>query len=405
MSRVAPVQELLSQNQLGLTENVNDLSETPNQMLTRTLLPGEQVLREFNCYFPSDFIPLWKLVRMLILTCGFYIFVLAYRAVARWCYRHNCCKPNIVEFERGKLAVTNLGRVICWSTKTYQLKIKGCCFCCGLCGDTCAAPVQFSVHLETRIYDANKLRQITMYHKSKALLIWCCINSESALKVTFNEFSNHEGIFISSGVGSGIIHTMRTYLGNMEHYFGLTSNDHTVYVYSATEDIVHKSDSKTTVEDLANLQIQFLNLLPQQQDIVVRNEALNVGDYSFTDETSGFNMLGASGKKLVLSRKWFNLSPGEQIYSVCSEVYIMSIWDIILTVLSFGCHYICYVKEAKKTGGILVLTNKRVVEIAISSKKYGVIPASLNNVSVSVSSFFPGPIHGGFMVSRGKNHR
>lgn len=403
MAAVVPFyNDVLVNNQVGLSRNVDELSEKPKNFLDRVLLPGERVVKEFDCYFPSNFIPRWKLIALLILTCGLYCFVLLKRAIERWCYKHRCCTPAVVEFVRGKLVITDRFRVICWNTRTQQIKTgKGCC--CGLCGELCAAPVIFDVDMEHRVYDANKIRQVAMYHSSQALCLFCCMMNESGISISFEEFVDVDGLFISSGSSSKFIHRVRSYLGTVQHYLGLTTNDHTVYITSGQMDAIHQGDSISTVVELSKLQEEILRVLPQQQDILVKNPALKSKDFSLVDDVSGFSMLDEN--KIRISTKWVHLAPGEQILSACMESYRMSCWDIILSVMTIGLFYLFYVKKRKQVGGILIVTNKRIVEIVTKCKKIGFIPVSLDNAFVSATSYYPGQINGGSMQSRGKNHR
>ena len=51
----------------GLTNNVVDQVETPNQLLARILLDDEQVVDTFDVKFPGEFIPVWYILYYIIL--------------------------------------------------------------------------------------------------------------------------------------------------------------------------------------------------------------------------------------------------------------------------------------------------------------------------------------------------
>ena len=68
----------------GITANVADYCETPTSFMNRVLLPNETVVQEFNVKFPSQFMPLWRIILLCVVTFGTYGFVLLYRAVLRW---------------------------------------------------------------------------------------------------------------------------------------------------------------------------------------------------------------------------------------------------------------------------------------------------------------------------------
>ncbi len=68
----------------GFTDNVTSILETPAAMLKRVLQPNEAVIGEFECFFPDDMVPLWKIIFLLIITVGLYGLVLLYRSIERW---------------------------------------------------------------------------------------------------------------------------------------------------------------------------------------------------------------------------------------------------------------------------------------------------------------------------------
>ena len=96
----------------GLSDNLQNQIDTPQSFLERTLIDDEFVVETFDVKFPGQFVPVWKIVSLLIVTVGLYGFVLCFRAIQRWCYRHQCCKPTTVSFTYGKMAITSRGRGI-----------------------------------------------------------------------------------------------------------------------------------------------------------------------------------------------------------------------------------------------------------------------------------------------------
>jgi len=93
----------LNEQPPGLQSNVCKICETPDHVVRRTLLPGETVMADFDCYFPYKMLPMWKIILLCICSGGLYLFVLLYRSIQRWCYRMRCCTPNHLEFTRGKV--------------------------------------------------------------------------------------------------------------------------------------------------------------------------------------------------------------------------------------------------------------------------------------------------------------
>jgi len=98
----------------GLSYNVIEQVETPKSFLERVLVDDEVVLDSFDVKFPGEFVPLWKIIMLLIVTVGLYSIVLLFRAIRRWCYRMRICTPSTVHFTFGKMAITSKGRVLCW---------------------------------------------------------------------------------------------------------------------------------------------------------------------------------------------------------------------------------------------------------------------------------------------------
>jgi hypothetical protein len=187
---------VLPPNPEGLSLNVSNLAETSDQMLTRVLLPSETVVATFDCFFPSFMLPRWKIIMLLTVTLGLYGLVLLHRAIERWCYKNKCCTPAVVQFQRGKVAVTDKGRLICWATDFTQLKVKRSCIegcfikaCCFCCGQLCDPAVIYQGLIETRVYNSNALRQISQSYDSASaigFLCWCCcIEYSCSIELSF----------------------------------------------------------------------------------------------------------------------------------------------------------------------------------------------------------------------------
>ena len=89
---------LADSHEAGITSNIQSLMETPEAMLRRVLLPDERVRAEFDCYFPMDYLPRWKLAMLLVVTCGLYAIVLCMQSIQRCCQKYfKLCIPNLVQ--------------------------------------------------------------------------------------------------------------------------------------------------------------------------------------------------------------------------------------------------------------------------------------------------------------------
>ena len=92
-------------NQPGITKTIEEYTEDPQQYLERSLAKDEEVLEQFDVYFPLHMIPRWKLILLCVCTLGFYLIILGYRAFLRWCYKIKCLSPLVYVLRRGKVYI------------------------------------------------------------------------------------------------------------------------------------------------------------------------------------------------------------------------------------------------------------------------------------------------------------
>ena len=62
------------------------------------------------------------------------------------------------------------------------------------CPDLCAPPVTFEYENILRSYRISDVKQITQYMTSEAHCIWCCLDYQAGVEISFNQFnhgSNH----------------------------------------------------------------------------------------------------------------------------------------------------------------------------------------------------------------------
>jgi hypothetical protein len=277
--------------------------------------------------------------------------------------------------------------------------------CC--CGEYCAAPVVYNLRSQTRVYNARNIRQLAQFYRSSAGCLCCCMSYECGIEVSFNEFNvdqSKHGVFnIESRNTYAFISVLRsllgTTIGKVEAWMDLSANDHLLYVVSGTNDLVHNGDVHSASTTLCELQQQILEVLPVIDDVLVANPSLKQDDYSFSDELTQVNVVADSGK-VTIPRKWVPLMRNEQILAVTGQMYRLGLKDWIMCVLTAGLYY-CFVLHRKKyERAALILTNKRVIELALYQRT-GTVPANLHNCFVRVTSFIPGSITGGYMISSG----
>ena len=113
---------IIGQCPAGLSKNAFELAETPNIHVKRMMCDQEHILATFDVLFPYQKIPQWKINYLLVITCGLYAIQMLIDAIAQWCYRKKWCTPPVIDYTRGKMAITSKGRLICWDERVVQLK-------------------------------------------------------------------------------------------------------------------------------------------------------------------------------------------------------------------------------------------------------------------------------------------
>lgn len=308
----------------GLSHNVAAQVETPKTFLERVLVDDEVVVDTFDVKFPGEFIPLWKIVALLISTLGLYSFVLLFRLIRRCFYRRRWCTPHTVHFTFGKMAVTSKGRVLCWKEEVYQFKPPqksfkghiGLCYldylvylvlwaiakCCIVmcCPDLCSPPIEFSTTNSFRSYRIADVKQITQYMTNEALAVFCCLEYQAGVEISFHQFnhgSNHLQIASRSWISKedhfgeeaqaaassaknssyynwarAVYGSAKNIVGNIESAAGIAPNADTIFVYTDTADRVHNGDVDSMLRDINGLHERILGLLPILKDAIVAEE-------------------------------------------------------------------------------------------------------------------------------------
>eukprot|EP01041_Mallomonas_annulata_P011642 gene11641-24379_t len=421
----APPAKMDADLEFGLTKNVISLVETREQFFQRVLAPGELVVAEFNCAFPTKMLPIWKIILYTIQSCGLFLFVLLYRWIARWFYRHRCCTPSLIEFENGKLAVTSMGRIICWHQDIEQIKQKqagclvNCCICiiryicCCVNSEICAAPVIYDIHLQTKIFSARKIRQVTELYWSKASCIWCCLKYECGVQVSFDEFTSIQPLgedqyntFVtlssSGSFSSRVSQMVGGAVKSVESAFGVTSSENVLYIYSSTQDIIHNGDKMSALEELSELYAKVLSVLPPMPDVFFKNPDIQTGTFELSDQFKELTVVSDHGH-VQIPRDWVRLLPGEEIIAVHGECFHMKVIHWILSIITAGLVYCICIRHKKRCRVALILTNKRFIALDICQRA-GRIPLHLTNFDICLRSFFPESVSGGYISSESKKH-
>jgi len=409
----------LHNNPAGLTAGVDKLAETPVQMLARVLLPQEKVLKEFDVLFPDNFIPRWKIFLYLVVSFGTYAFVLCARACQRYAWRKRWCTPQLVEFTRGKMAVTSMGRMICWSVYANQEKVKEkpesmaeriyliIQKCCRLCIPVaCAAPVNYNVQLVTSVYDTRKIRQITQIYEAGALCCGCCNSYDAGLQVSIGEF-NHWGESspaLRTCSSISYFNRIKSYLMKgkeaPEPYDRLNA-DTVLYIVTSTQDSIHDGDIKSVLADLSKLHTEVMEVMPELPDIFLPESKYNKGmDAKFTDNFGGVQIV-KDNRTIEIPKEWCRLLPGEKLIASSGQVYKQTGADWFMSIITFGIYYFMKIREKKTTRTALILTTKRILSIDIVQVK-GTVPSNVTNFQVMTRSFMPGNVSSGYVAAFAK---
>lgn len=414
--RSVEYQKKLNEQPVGLLDYTSSLCETPEDAVKRILMNGEVILADFDCYFPYEMLPMWKLIYLCIITCGLYALILCYRVIRRACYRMRCCTPKTLSFIRGKMMVTNYGRLICWAEKGKQRKLDGwccfnwlCCLCRMICSKTCAPSTTYQVQITTVVQTVSSIREISQFYESKANCLCCCSDFYGGLKVSFNEFDHHGKTldsyvqtvatdqYIGLLISGKMIDKVASYF---EKLIYVTSTD-CVYLCANSQEMMHINDSQAMLDDIAALHERFLSTLPKMPEIVVENPELDANRlFNTTDNFANVTIVGNDGS-VTIPKRWIPLMTGEKVIASVGQVFTMRWKDWILNILSLGLYYCLCIRNKKYLRSALVLTNKRLIVLDIYERS-GTIPLTLTNFAVQITSYFPEEIFSGYLTSGSK---
>ena len=410
--------DTLNQQPAGLTQNMQELAEIPQDAVNRILMKGEVVIADFDCYYPFKALLMWEIIFWCVVTGGLFLFVLAFRVLQRMCYRAKFCMPKTLQFVRGKMAVTNYGRMICWTEEGDQYKQTRpfwfdclCCICKLMFRDTCAPPTTYGLEINTAIRTVDSIREISHFFSTASECICVCNDFRAGVKISFNKY-DHGGKVFSSHVNTQDIRSFYSFFqsttalsldqfaSSIESALFLTSED-VVYIVSKRGDMMHMHNHASAIEDNATLYARFMDCLPTQPEIVVENTDLSAANrFNISNEFVDVTIVSDDGS-VTLPAQWFTFLHGEKIIATSGQVYQMTKLDWLLSILSCGIFYCWKIRRNKFLRSAIVLTNKRIFVLDIDQRAGGV-PRTMNNFSVQVTSYFPQKILSGYMSSTNK---
>lgn len=407
---------------VGLSALVEELVDLPSQALQRELQPGENVVASYDVYFPSRYIPRWKVILLCFMTLGGYFIYMLYQRLLAWFYKRRYCTPALVQMTRGTMAVTDKGRAICWSSHTVQTLSKAggadpvqvlvrLCF-----PKTFQQPVTYTTETEVRTWNLNDLRQMSTYFDSDFGCRYflcvgpgCCLTYKARLALQFNEFDYYKtntSKYISVAPRLHFLDRMKKLAEDSaamcEQWVGLAHQENTIMITGKTEDAVHDCNPHDVMDDLTRLQSGIMQHIPAQPDVFLpaggansMNEASARATSWLMSDREDVQLVDDSGK-VQLPKRYLPLLPGEHVTGAMGMVYRMKCFEWFLTLITVGIYYIVAVRPKKMERSACVITNKRFVEVLIRQRA-GTIPSHLGEVTLQVRSFFPQTVTAGYI--------
>ena len=323
------------------------------------------------------------------------------------------------------------------------------CFIVMCCPDLCAPPLEYSTTNSFRSYRLADIKQITQYMTNEALCIFCCLDYQAGVEISFQQFnhgSNHleiasrswfsedhfgeEAQAAASSAKNSSYHSWaratygiaKTVIGNIESAVGIAPNLDTIFVYSDTGDRVHNGDVDAMLKDVNTLHKRVLNLLPTLKDAIVKedidfkklkisgggdisqfvSEGMKGNNFKTTDKFKNCTIVGNQGQ-IQIPDSWMPLLSDEVVIATNGQVPVMSCVEWFWAIISCGYYYCKLYHRRKYTRSALVLTNKRLMTVDIYERS-GTVPLSLSNFSIQVRSYVLGAVKSGFVYSKNKNH-
>eukprot|EP01034_Spumella_vulgaris_P026386 gene26386-32960_t len=416
----------------GLVPVTRSHTEIPSDMLKRHLLKHEVVTGQFDFYYPQKGFSKRFTFLLIFLTMGMYLVVIGVRNLLNYLRRLlfpcQACADSVY-FRRGKLVVTNKGRVICWNMELQQ-------------HNRITNQTVYRVGQSTHILNVEDIAQISLYYSDKLLCMNCCCGDfTTGIDVSFNAY-NHLALpwsrYLYTNHPSNFLLNLGSYIKNSVAYSVYNS-----IVYGNKEALVLRLISNPDdkiydgeyglepLEDLCRLNEAVCKAMcnrspsyPQKPsapttDPVKRNthtflsakaavdlevqkqygvEHVHIaGVKEIFQDLTNFTLVDDDGN-VTVPIKWIPLSLGEEIVSAVGQFYKPTCAEIILSVFTLGWYYVRFIRSKLFERSAIILTTHRVVEVLLFQQR-GKVPAELGSVDVIIRSYFPKQVHSGYIRS------
>jgi hypothetical protein len=398
-------------NKHGFTSVVKDRLEVPAEAISRLLMNDEKTCGEFDCYYPD-----WKTysfsthLNTTYKTLGLYLFYLLYRTIAYWL--QSLCGIDPVSMNRGKMIVTDKGRLLFWQLKARQSRWS-------LLVDGRAA---FTVGQAVRIMNIRDVRETTVLYNDMNAFCCCCNDSKVSLEVVFNSFpvdrDEYNDFFYTQPCGEfyDLVQRSTTVPNVKQSMFGrgsVASKTHATSSKSSTgEALVVRLVSKEgdecaqsenhgqeALERILALQGELSKHLELRDSFITDKEI--IAAYKDTEELANFELVDKDGD-VTIPKNYISLTDGEHIIASIGQQYVMSCTDMFLCCLSLGMYYCMHsLGQRQRQRTAHILTNKRIVEIFVEAQN-GIVPVNMKNMKARIRSVFPGRVLSGFISYQAK---
>lgn len=398
-------------NKHGFTSVVKDRLEVPAEAISRLLMKDEKVCGEFDCYYPD-----WKTysfsthLNTTYKTLGLYLFYLLYKTIEYWL--QSLCGIEPVSMNRGKMVVTDKGRLLFWQLKAKQSRWS-------LLLDGRAA---FTVGQAVRIMNIRDVRETTVLYNDMNAFGCCCNDSKVSLEVVFNSFpvdrDEYNDFFYTQPCGEFYDLVQRsTNVPNVKSgMFGRGSVASKTYATSSKsstgealvvrlvskegdECVQSENHGQEALERILALQGELSKHLELRDSFITDKEI--IAAYKDTEELTNFELVDKDGD-VTIPTNYISLTDGEHIIASIGQQYVMSCTDMFLCCLSLGMYYCLHSlgkRQRQRTAHIL--TNKRIVEIFVEAQN-GIVPINMKNMKARIRSVFPGRVLSGFISYQAK---
>jgi hypothetical protein len=424
--------------------------DVPSELMARIFLQDEIAIGQFDVFFPEKKLSIRMRFYLTLFTLGLYQVYLFFSYLFGL-IRHACCGSckecdDEIHFSRGKIIVTNKGRLIAWQTSLTQSNFYD-------------RKTYSHVHSKTQIFHVDDIAQTSLVYSDRLLCLNCCCHDYSTgIDISFYRFQrsnspstpflairtlNYYLDFLRMKIADKFVSTNKSFssFGETDRVtIRILSNpdDHIYdgeYALEPLEDLTkfhHKLNEMISNSRMQYNASQFADLntaygfsgsngyhehgqrecnpgvflsnkaamdIEQAQKYGGSIHTVMHGVKEVHPDLSNFSLVDDSGN-VVVPKQWVPLSPGEEIVCAMGHGYHMTTCDYFVSFLTLGWYYFRWLRPHVIRRTAYVLTTHRIVEILLVHNK-GKVPAELGRMDITVRCYFPKEILSGFMEAHG----